>query len=361
MLVSPLPAASRLGRPAMSAGEARGERLAQLHAVALAAVLACCTSLPMLPTPFAHAASISEKIALLDEKLAEAEKSTAAESSGPPAMVKAYGLDAYGADEAALKKMSDANSKLTDKAIKRVLDAGIELANKAVDPETQVVDIPALKRSEERFTLIIEELAPNYVGGYTNRANVRVSLKDYEVRVPVPRELHLQPCEPAHRISQGAVRDYDEALRVAPLGRDAWLVKVNRGATLLALGKTSRALEDLEQAVEMSKSDYLALLGRGAVLHKLGQYAEAARDYGAVIDKAPTDIQPFWLRYGLELWQENRQPEALGILRRVANKFDLEPECAIAVSSLLYADGIAVDREEALQRWKLTPEPVRRK
>lgn len=53
----------------------------------------------------------------------------------------------------------------------------------------------------------------------------------------------------------------------------------------------------------MSKGDPVALLGRGAVLHKLGQYAAAASDYGAVVAKSPADVQPYWLRYGLELWQ----------------------------------------------------------
>ena len=56
----------------------------------------------------------------------------------------------------------------------------------------------------------------------------------------------------------------------------------------------------------------------------------------------PTKPEPFWLRYALELWQIDRRPEALGIARRVANKFDLEPEAALAVSSMLYADGVQV-------------------
>ena len=220
------------------------------------------------------------------------------------------------------------------------------------------------------------------------------------------------------------MEDYTAALRVAPLGRDAWMTKANRGATLLALGRPDDALKDLQQvdanappqdccepagaptpphhhglvadplqAVGMSKSDYIALLGRGAVLHTMGRqrhrptsatpatraargpqqppplhrhapharrrYAEAAADYGAVLDKQPMDIQPFWVRYALDLWQVGRQSEALGILRRVANKYELEPECAIAASSLLYSDGLPGDQEEALRRWRVLPEVVR--
>ena len=61
-----------------------------------------------------------EKVAAMEGRLAELDS----QSSPAPALVEAYGLQTYGPDEAALKKMSDANSKLTDKSIKKVLDAG---------------------------------------------------------------------------------------------------------------------------------------------------------------------------------------------------------------------------------------------
>ncbi|KAL1522740.1 hypothetical protein AB1Y20_017713 [Prymnesium parvum] len=320
------------------AGDACTRLASQMRTLVLASVIATNTLLSPFPAGIPLSA-LADDAPLATSPGGAASKGVSSLASGATPMVKAYGLEAYGKNEEALKKMSDANSRLDDKAVKRVLDSGLELAQRAADPETQQVDPALLRKAEERFTLIIEELAPSYVGGYTNRANVRVALRDYEA----------------------AVRDYTDALRLAPLGRDAWLIKVNRGATLLALGRPNEALEDLEQAVTMSKNDYLALLGRGSALHRMGKYDEAARDYGAVIDKAPTDIQPFWLRYGLELWQVGRQTEGLGIIRRVANKFDLEPECALAASSILYADGLPSDQEEALRRWKLLPAPVRSK
>jgi hypothetical protein len=49
--------------------------------------------------------------------------------------------------------------------------------------------------------------------------------------------------------------------------------------------------------------------------------------------------------------QVDRKVEAVGLARRVANKFDLEPECAIAVSSMLWTDGIEADRTEVHTRW----------
>jgi len=241
--------------------------------------------------------------------------------------------------EAALKKQSEANTKVPDKQVKRVMDAGLELASRGADPETQQLDKTVLRKAEERFTIVIEELAPSFTGGYTARANVRVALGDYAA----------------------AVDDYTAALKLAPVGPDAWMTKLNRGSTLMQLGKSAEALTDLERAVEMSKRDYLTLLGRGSALHTTGNYAGAAVDYAAVLDKNPTDIQPFWLRLALEYFQLGRKVEAVGLARRVANKFDLEPEAAIAVSSMLWADGIEADQTEALRRWKVLPEPVRAK
>uniref|UniRef100_A0A7S3B6A1 Tetratricopeptide repeat protein n=1 Tax=Haptolina ericina TaxID=156174 RepID=A0A7S3B6A1_9EUKA len=228
---------------------------------------------------------------------------------------------------------------MPDKNVKRVIDAGLEIAARGADPETQILDKKILRRAEERFTLVIEELAPSYTGGYTARANVRVAIGDYD----------------------GAAEDYSAALTLAPVGPDAWMTKLNRGSTFLAMGKPGEALADLESAVTMSKGDYLTLLGRGSALHSTGSYAAAAADYQAVLDKQPTDIQPFWLRLALEYYQVDRKVEAVGLARRVANKFDLEPECAIAVSSMLWTDGIEADRTEALRRWRLLPQPVREK
>lgn len=63
------------------------------------------------------------------------------------------------------------------------------------------------------------------------------------------------------------------------------------------------------------------MLGRGAAFHTLFRWAEAAQDYGAAIGKNPADVQPFWLRYALESFELGRRAEALGIGRRITNKF----------------------------------------
>ena len=220
-----------------------------------------------------------------------------------------------------LQKLSDQNSKLPDKAAQRVFDAGLEFASRGADEETQQLNKDALARAENRFTLLIDELAPNYYGGYTNRANVRVAVGKCGAATalepaPCARSSPLLTCpsaeraRPARRSYAGAVADYEAALRLAPLSKDVWITRLNLGNTQLAMGQADEALVNLQRSYELSrapgaradqgKTDY-TLLGRASAYHALGRYGEAAADYAAVVAKAPTDIQPFWLHYSLEV------------------------------------------------------------
>ena len=106
--------------------------------------------------------------------------SAAAESASRAMVPPPLSVPAESLSEAALKKQSEANTKMPDKNVKRVIDAGLEIAARGADPETQILDKKILRRAEERFTLVIEELAPSYTGGYTARANVRVAIGDYD-------------------------------------------------------------------------------------------------------------------------------------------------------------------------------------
>jgi tetratricopeptide (TPR) repeat protein len=116
----------------------------------------------------------------------------------------------------------------------------------------------------------------------------------------------------------GAVSDYSSALTLAPFAEDVWVTLLNRGSTLQALGRPAEALADLQKAVELSKADRYTLLARGGVYHTLGRYSEAAADYGRVVTTYPADIQPFWVRYALDLYESGQTIEALGISKRVA-------------------------------------------
>jgi len=135
-------------------------------------------------------------------------------------------------EKTALRRVSLENSQLKDKGALKVLKSGQEYAARGADPETQTLDVEVLRKAEERFNLLVEDLAPSFSGGYANRANVRVALKDYA----------------------GAVEDYEMALRLSPLSDDAWVNWLNRGSTLIALGQPERALPDLQRSVELSKA-----------------------------------------------------------------------------------------------------------
>ena len=228
---------------------------------------------------------------------------------------------------------------VTDKVAKKIFEAGLSLATRGADEETQELNDSTLSKAEERFTLLIEDMAPNYCYGYTNRANVRVARGNY----------------------QGALEDYNQALQLAPLASDAWVTYLNRGSTFNRLGRQSEALMDFERAVTLSKGDRFTLLGRGGVYHALGRYGEAADDLLGALDKAPATPEPFWLRLSQDLFEVGRRQEALGYARRTAAKFDIEPETNLAVCSMLWRDGPPPDRDEAMRRYKVLPVPTREK
>jgi len=241
----------------------------------------------------------------------------------------------------ALQRLTDANTKLPSesKTAKKIFDQGLELASKAVDEEIQVQNDKMLENAEGKFSLLIDELAPEYAYGYTNRANVRVARGNL----------------------LGAIADYGRALELAPLAKDAWVTQLNLGSTLLAIERPSDALRYLQRSVDLSKGDRYTLLGRSACYDALGQYEAAVGDYAAVLEKYPGDVQPWWLRYSLDLAEVGRRPEAVGLARRLAAKFDIEPETTLSVCSLLWRDGTETDREEALRRWKFVPQVTKDK
>ena len=140
------------------------------------------------------------------------------------------------------------------------------LATAGADEEEQKLDTYKLGKAEERFSQLIDEFAPNYAYGYTNRANVRVALKNY----------------------QGALEDYTRALELAPLATDAWVTLLNRGSTLGALGREQEALVDLEKSVTLSKSDRFALLGRAGIYHSKLLRLRITQQEDAAVSHAPS-------------------------------------------------------------------------
>ena len=101
-------------------------------------------------------------------------------------------------EKVALRKASVANSQLKDKGALKILKSGQDYAERGADPETQMLDPAVLRQAEGRFTLLIDELAPTFAGGYANRANVRVALKvSLALALSLAQSLALSP--PARR------------------------------------------------------------------------------------------------------------------------------------------------------------------
>ena len=277
---------------------------------------------------FAVHALVAIPLALLPPSISPAQAAGPASLMAPPEWVKTE-------NGVMLQRQTDENTKLPDgdKAAKRVYEQGLELAKRGADEEEQQKDDVKLRNAEDKFTVLAEEMAPNFAYAYTNRANVRVARGNFV----------------------GAIEDYSRAIELAPLAKDTWVTLLNRGSTLLEMRRPELALTDLKKAVQLSNGDRFTLLGRGAAYHTLGQYDFAVADFGAVLDKYPGNVEPWWLRYSLDLAEIGRRQDGLGFARRLAAKFDIEPETTLAVCTLLWKDGGDVDHDEALRRWSNAP------
>lgn len=159
------------------------------------------------------------------------------------------------------------------------------------------------------------ELAPTFAPGYSNRANILVAKGRFG----------------------DAIKDYSCAIELAPKDGDTWVLFLNRGSTRLALGEDPRiALEDLNAAYTRKGADPLVLENRAAVYEALGKWESAVRDYQNALKG--NDVKPFWLRYALVLFQKGKSTEAIGILKRVLNRFKVD-DVRAAMAAIFYEDG----------------------
>lgn len=159
------------------------------------------------------------------------------------------------------------------------------------------------------------DLAPTFAPGYSNRANILVAKGRFN----------------------DAIKDYSCAIELAPKDGDTWVLFLNRGSTRLALGEDPRiALEDLNAAYTRKGADPLVLENRAAVYEALGKWESAIRDYQNALKG--NDVKPFWLRYALVLFQKGKSTEAIGILKRVLNRFKVD-DVRAAMAAIFYEDG----------------------
>lgn len=173
-------------------------------------------------------------------------------------------------------------------------------------------------------------MEPTFAPAYSNRGNIYVALR----RLP------------------DAVADYTHALELAPLDGDAWVVYVNRAVARLALADDPRSiLEDMNVAYERKGPEPLILANRAAVYEELGKYESAMRDYQRALKG--NEVEPFWLRYALVLFERGRTSECVAILKRVEARFNVDDvKAALAVVS--YEQG---DLASAETQWSAMERP----
>ncbi|CAM9411158.1 unnamed protein product [Ectocarpus sp. 12 AP-2014] len=163
--------------------------------------------------------------------------------------------------------------------------------------------------------------APGYVYGWSNRANVLIAEGDLKA----------------------AVSDYDRALQLAEgiYMPDKWIIYLNRGTTLMALGDDDRAMSDLNQAAKLNTSkDLYTLANRAQAFERRGDWAKALADYEAgAINVQPGNVQPWWIRYSLVLFQEGRDFDSLAFLKRVQAKFEGVGEVQAAMTAIEFGRG----------------------
>lgn len=171
---------------------------------------------------------------------------------------------------------------------------------------------------------------PDFAPAYSNRGNIFAAQKKFDQ----------------------AITEYDRSLELAPLDNDSWVVFVNRGVTKLARGDDPYiALADMNIANELRAGNDIILSNRAGIWEVMGKWDNAIRDYQAALQS--NDVQPFWERYGLVLFQRNKSYEALSILKRVATRFDVSD--VHAAMAVIYFD--RGDIAEAETQWSLVDRP----
>ena len=83
---------------------------------------------------------------------------------------------------------------------------------------------------------------------------------------------------------------YDKAVTLNPYFTEVW---INRGNTLVHLGRYSEAVASYEKAIALNPDDAVAWNNHGVVLEYLARYAEAVDSY----DKAIT-LNPDYAMHG---------------------------------------------------------------
>ncbi|HBP16636.1 MAG TPA: hypothetical protein DEA08_02430, partial [Planctomycetes bacterium] len=149
--------------------------------------------------------------------------------------------------------------------------------------------------AEATFSRVIQ-IAPNEVGGWTNRA--------------LSRRRQGRPAE--------ALADYEQALRIAPGDPE---ILARRGMAFYRVGNMKAALRDLDEAIDQRPKLEEALFNRALVFRNLQRYEEALRDLEKLVQLSPRS--PGYLRQLSDVYLAlDRRDESLAVLDRMV---ELDP------------------------------------
>lgn len=177
------------------------------------------------------------------------------------------------------------------------------------------------QKAEEDFQEAIR-LDPGSAEGYAlQRLIVEASFhyrkEDYSRTIALATEaIEMEPdCLPAYSIraaawwcSEHQVEAADDFSKLLELGDELFSPYCNRGQILAEMGEFDRALEDLNKAMELGKTESPATLshvlsGRGLAYAGLGRYQEANSDFDQCLRDAP---QNAWVHYYMGLMHHGR-------------------------------------------------------
>lgn len=176
------------------------------------------------------------------------------------------------------------------------------------------------------------DLAPSFAPAWSNSANILVAKKQYA----------------------DAITYYTTSLELAPRDRDTWVVLLNRGTTQLALGEVSRALDDMNAALALGNANTAVVYSNRAPCYEAqGKWDMALRDYQRAVEANGNDVQPWWLKYALVLFERDRSQESLSILRRVAARYDASDVHA-AMAAIHFSRG---EISQAESQWLAVDRP----
>lgn len=124
-----------------------------------------------------------------------------------------------------------------------------------------------------------------------------------------------------------AIKDYDQAISLDPIGPSTFAFYTNRGVAYSKLGNYQQAIKDYDRAIELNPSWAEAYNNRGVGYVGLGDYPKAIRDYNRAIELDPKYSMAYRNRGYIYAWKLGNHRQAI---RDYDRAIELDPKYADA-------------------------------